>query len=446
MKKLKIPIIILIIILIVAFGFSKLNKKEKVDYSNYPTTEIKEGEFIVTIEEVGIIKAVKTKSIQAPFRGKISKLLDDGTKVEEGETVIWLDTDEIQKEIDNKFSYLESRKKDLEAKIEGLEMGIRNNTLDVNSAKAELEFAKLKLEEVERDLDTKKALLEADLISRRDIKSAEINYHGSELDKDKNEYKYIRTVKNKTSDEKIKKAQMDDVNIRIDQSEKELTDAKEKLIQAEIKAPASGLFLLTNRWNWQNQRREPVKAGDSVHRRQEIATIPDLSQLIVKTQIGESEVYKINKETTVEMDVDAIPGLKLNGKVTNIGAIAIRRFSSEGAGIVSSNVEFHDAKVFEVTVPLDEIDDRLKPGMTVNVSYIIEKVDNVKHLPIKSVFDEKGKKYVYKVKKNGYEKIEVETDEKNRTDVVVITDLPPGTTVFSKKPKEEENKKKAQKS
>ena len=440
MRKVRVFIIIFIIIVISVLGFNKLNKKDTTDYSDYPVTDIKEGQFIVTIEEVGVIKAVKTISIYSPFRGKISKILDDGTEVKEGQTVIWLDTQDVEKEVDNKLSDLLSRRQDLEARIESLEMGIRNNTLDVESAKAELEFAKLKLTEVERDLDTKKELLEAEIISRTDIKEAEMDYHSSKLDKDKNEYAYVRTEKNKDSDEKVKKSQMNDVNVRIGQSEKGLNKAKDKLNQAEIKSPTSGLFLVNSNWDWHGGRLQTVKAGDSIRDRQMLGSIPDLSQLIVKSQIGESDVFKINKGTPVEMDVDAFPDLKLSGKIENIGALAIQRFTSEGAGIVSSNVEFHDQKVFEVTLSIDNIDKRLKPGMTVNVSYIIDKLDKVTYLSTKAVFNDKGKRYIYEVNGKEYNKIEVQTDKKNRTDVVILSDLPKGTKVFTKKPKEYEEK------
>jgi len=440
MKKIRVFIIIFIIIIIGVLGFNKLNKKDTTDYSNYPVTDIKEGQFIVTIEEVGVIKAVKTISIYSPFRGKISDMIDDGTEVKEGQTVIWLDTQDIEKEVDNKLSDLLSRRQDLEARIESLEMGIRNNTLDVESAKAELEFAKLKLTEVERDLDTKKELLEAEIISRTDIKEAEMDYHSSKLDKDKNEYAYVRTEKSKESDEKVKNVQINDVNVKIGQSEKDLNKAKDKLNQAEIKAPAAGLFLVNSHFDHHSGQIESVKAGDSIRERQMLGSIPDLSDLIVKSQIGESDVFKINKGTPVEMDVDAFPDLKLTGKVENIGALAIQRFASEGAGIVSSNVEFFDQKVFEVTLSLDKSDERLKPGMTVNISYIIDKLKDVKYLATKAVFNDKGKRYIYEVNGKEYNKIEVQTDKKNRTDVVILSDLPKGTKVFTKKPKENEEK------
>ncbi len=148
-----------------------------------------------------------------------------------------------------------------------------------------------------------------------------------------------------------------------------------------------------------------------------VAAISVISKdLLVKSDINETDITKLSIDQESELTFDAYPELSFKGKITDISPL-----SENIAGIVS----------FEITVEPDkEAVSYLKYGLSVNLSVIISKVENVLYIPIQSVYSDNGKSYVDKIdEKNVIEKVEITTGNYNYDYIEVKSGLAEGDTV-----------------
>jgi len=117
-------------------------------------------------------------------------------------------------------------------------------------------------------------------------------------------------------------------------------------------------------------------------------TIGDLSTMLVKVNLNEVDVGKIQLGQKVDVSADALPDRTFEGRVTRISPASAS--PDPGSAIVRFPIE--------ITVAGDASD--LKPGMTANAEIACERVDDVLWVPNDALFqkddddDAKGKWFV----------------------------------------------------
>ncbi len=94
------------------------------------------------------------------------------------------------------------------------------------------------------------------------------------------------------------------------------------------------------------------RIGDQVWQNQPLVYLPDISRMIVSTQVREVDLHKIDIGKPASVRVDAYPQLALRGTVESIGVLADAKTGEAGL------------KYFRIIVSLDQSDPRLRPGMT----------------------------------------------------------------------------------
>jgi HlyD family secretion protein len=107
-----------------------------------------------------------------------------------------------------------------------------------------------------------------------------------------------------------------------------------------------------------------------------IAVIADLSEILVEATVGETEITGIRVNQPAKIHVDAIPDKEYSGHVAEIGSSAALK-QGTGAGM----------RYFTVKVQIDNTDDRLRPGMTAQVSIITITAGSALSVPIQSVIE-----------------------------------------------------------
>ncbi len=155
-----------------------------------------------------------------------------------------------------------------------------------------------------------------------------------------------------------------------------------------------------------------------------ILKLADLSRMIVDTKINEVDISKIEIGMKVNIQVDAYPYDNFDGEITKIAAMAIN---------------YNNVKVFPVEIELKEVDERLKPGMTANITIIGEERKDIVVIPIRCIFsDDEGNDIVYKVKNDtiGSGDI-VKTGINNFQQVEIIDGIAVGDTISTKEPESE---------
>jgi HlyD family secretion protein len=160
-----------------------------------------------------------------------------------------------------------------------------------------------------------------------------------------------------------------------------------------------------------------------------IAVIADLSEILVEAQVGETEITGIRVGEPSKVHIDAIPEKEYAGHVAEIGSSAALK-QGVGAGM----------RYFKVKVQIDNTDDRLRPGMTSQVSIITTTAGSALSVPIQSVVERvppslaKSKtgtededenapklKYVFLVKDDKAKMTEVKTGVSDATHVALVS-------------------------
>ncbi|HWE27001.1 MAG TPA: efflux RND transporter periplasmic adaptor subunit, partial [Polyangia bacterium] len=115
-----------------------------------------------------------------------------------------------------------------------------------------------------------------------------------------------------------------------------------------------------------------------------LMTISDLSTLLVKADLNQIDVAKVQMGQKVTVTLDALPGKTYEASITKIAPASILPKDKQ-------------VDVFPVEATLTTADHAIKPGMTADVRIHIEKKEHVLSLPIEAVVKENGKQFVSKV-------------------------------------------------
>lgn len=140
----------------------------------------------------------------------------------------------------------------------------------------------------------------------------------------------------------------DQARERLRQAEVDLAKADDDLAKSTLYSPLSGTIVKLFA-----RPGEVVVSGTLNNAASVIGTIADLSRLIVESDVDEREVAEVAVGQPAEVDVDALPGRTLHGRVTEIGASGAARPGRA------------DVTVFPVEVLLEERESALRPGMSV---------------------------------------------------------------------------------
>src|SRR5437763_11692043 len=155
------------------------------------------------------------------------------------------------------------------------------------------------------------------------------------------------------------------------QAEALLQSAQTDLDHTTILSPIDGKAVQLNA-----HEGEVVITGTMNNPGSVIAVIADLSEILVEADVGETEITGIRVNEPAKIHVDAIPDKEYAGHVAEIGSSAALK-QGVGAGM----------RYFKVKVQFDNPDDRLRPGMTAQVSIITTTSGSALSVPIQSVVE-----------------------------------------------------------
>ncbi len=370
--------------------------------NNISTFSSKRGEFIIDVRQKGELQAVKSTSVGVPRRifsiTRIVKIVEDGTMVKEDDFLVQFDTSEFE-------NRLKQRKNELD-----------NAKAELTSQKASIES---QMEELENNLLIQQYTFEQSKIRYQQMKyEAPAKQREMELDFKKSEL-LLKQVKKKIESQKIiNEANISKAELKVKQAEIILQETQKQLNELTLTAPKSGMVVLRNIWGPNGQ--EKVKVGSTPYPGMDLVSIPDLSLMLIKTQVNEIDISQIRLGQKVVINLDALEGPTFYGKVTNVATLARTELGS-------------DVKVFDVEVTIDGSDERLKPGMTAQCKIVTDKINNVLFIPLDAVFEKEDTTVVY-VKKGGFERRQVKVGSKNSDYVIIENGISEGEEVALRDP------------
>lgn len=210
-----------------------------------------------------------------------------------------------------------------------------------SSMLTEIEGAKLRLDRAERNYKRSLQLYENNLISQEVFEDS------------KTEYELAKNA--------------------LDRAEKALKIVEDKLTKTRIVAPFDCTVLT-----------RAVSVGQAVsgsggyNSGTEVLTIANLKEMIINAHINQADITRLKVGQEVNIEVEAVQGLKLKGIIERIAPQATIRNGIKG---------------FATRIVLQNVDEKVKPGMTAKISIPIESAEGVIAVPLAAVFNEQGKKF-----------------------------------------------------
>lgn len=163
---------------------------------------------------------------------------------------------------------------------------------------------------------------------------------------------------------------LDEAREAVAQASANLDQAKTDLAKTTIYAPISGRVVRLDA-----EQGEVVVFGTMNNPASIIGVIADLSEILAKVDVDETEVVNVHPGQSATLKVDAVAAREYHGHVVEVG--------SSG----SSRPQQPDVTFFEVKIQLDDADDALRPGMSVRASIRAEAHPNALVVPIQSVVE-----------------------------------------------------------
>ena len=421
--------------------------------------------FDIEVNTIGALDAARSHMVSSNIRGdqgKIIDLVDDGARVKKREILVTLDSAPFEEKVRSLQGDVKTLESAVEAKMQMLEWEKNKVERDIKTTEFNLTIARLDKEKLikgdgpheiarltEDEENAKENLDKYSLYlnSLNDLKKDGYDYpseitlaqnkikelgakHNSVQQKLESYRDHIFPLLNQMATAKIEKCEQDLIQTKkcgaseiaqaIAESEatkSKLATVKGALNQAEaglrnttITAPFPGIAILFK--TYRNGENRKPRIGDYILQNQPILYLPDISAMVVRTQVREVDLYKIALNQKADIRVDAYPGTLLNGDLSFIGSLATG-LHKPGMG----------GNYFSVTIVIEGEDIRLRPGMTARVSILTDQVKNALTVPLQAVFDERSGSYCYKYEGGWFKKTVIGTGRHNEDYIEIISGL-----------------------
>ncbi|MDX2177392.1 MAG: HlyD family efflux transporter periplasmic adaptor subunit [Candidatus Sumerlaeia bacterium] len=402
--------------------------------ADLPTHSVQAGDFVVALEEVGVVEAKRVVNVIAPFSGSVVTLADSGAMVKAGDLVAVLDPVKIREQIDEVIDELKQLKNEYEKSIESMTMEIRSGALEVDGAFTDLDFQRLKLEETNSELSRLQLLRDREVVATDEVRDALSNAALSKL----------RTVgrerdsrSQQTSAALAESGYVGDIGqtlLNVEKSRRDLEKSLAEFASAQVKAPVDGMFMRRSGWNWRRRTNAELQPGEEIGDGELIGTIPDLSGLVVRTQVPESWLERVREGMEAEVVFDTIGGVRMTGRLERIASAAIERERS-ASGMAMASESASGERVFEAELAIADPDPQLKPGLTARVRIILSKDGGVVSVPVEAVWTRDGAHWVAERSGGGWAGRKVELGRESGGSVEVLGGLRPGDTILASDPR-----------
>jgi len=447
------------------------------DGANSEVVAVTRGALRISVNEGGELASENPVVVRSRVEGRVSiiELVDEGTLVEKDDLLARLDSAELEDKGTNQQIVVDKARSDLaqaeenraiqeklnEEKLKEADTKLLLATrahkgyiqgtlpLEEKRLRSQLTIAEEELKRAETEAGASQRLFEKDIIPKTEL-DADLLGKKKAVEKvdiakrdmaqfltwsSKDEIKKLETdVVVKTialarvrqecsSEEKQKKDLVETGKSNLKLEMEQLVKYTEQLALCEIRAPSSGLVVYA-RERRRHGSDEPIALGKTVHERERIVVIPDLTNMVVELDIHESSVKKVQRGQRAWVKVDALPGEVFPAVVTRVSLVP----SSQSSWMNP------DLKVYETTIRLDRGGDGMKPGMHAQVEILVDEIRDARQIPLQCVMQSGSRTFVY-VKDGGkIELREVEVGLNNQTFVHVKKGLEDGELVFLTRP------------
>jgi HlyD family secretion protein len=474
-------IIAVSLVILLAGVLSRCVLKSSHSTAEAQLVQVEKGDLDIQVQTVGVLDAARTHMVSSAIRGdkgKIIYLVDDGALVAKDDVLVRLDPTPFETEVHRLGGEVRSLTASVDSARQMLEWEKNQKEREIQTARFNLKVAKLELHKLvegegplqlaqyKGELDKAKEELDryqdyiVELGKLRDQgfgNPTEITLARQKVDQLREMYDTARRrytsykehvlptsieaarakadkaemeiqQLEKGTDFKVARAQavLAEVQGKLETAQTSLKQALDEMKKTTIKAPFGGIAILYETFR-DGQKRKP-RVGDLVWQNQPLLYLPDISTMIVNTQIREVDLHKVALGQPCAVRVDAFPDSLIRGKVTLIGMLAAERFEG-GIG----------EKYFQLTVTLEGQNNRLRPGMTARITVDSEDATGILYVPVHAVFNDGVHTFCYRAVNNGkFREQAVVVGRQNEDAVEIVSGLEKGDRVSLLRPPPEQ--------
>lgn len=434
------------------------------------------GPLQVTLKEDGEIRPVHSVELKCEVQGQgltIEWIVEESTHVKAGDPLFRIAADELRNRVDQEQIELTRIEAALADAQQNVEITKSENASKLKKAQVEFEVAMLELQRYTEGEFQKASLAATIAIKQTEMELARTK---DELNKSRwlHERRYIATSKIEELEDDVERLtllleknkqelaileqfecakntieksealeqarleverEMARGALRLGQAEAKLAEAqatlevrkirferlKDQLSKTEVVAPIDGVVRYGGDegggFRWGGNR---IATGEQVYAGQTLITIPDTSQMMVRTRIHEADRHKVEEGLRCIVKVPACPGQTFSGTISKIA-----KFADSERGWLNPNLKEHAAEIL-----LDQADAALSPGDTAQVEILIEEVPNVLAVPVQCVFSRGAKHFVFVQRGLSAEPVEVKLGRATTAMIEVSEGLTAGDAVL----------------
>ena len=194
---------------------------------------------------------------------------------------------------------------------------------------------------------------------------------------------------------------------KVEKARASMLELQQSLDDAVLKAPIEGVITNVN-----------VKVGETVVAGGDPAvSLINTSEFQIKVDIPEADIGKIDPGDPAEISLDAFPETSWPGQIAEVNP----------AETLIEGVVYYRA-----TVIFDEIDERIKSGMSADVTVETDKKENVLSVPYRAIIYKEGKKIIRILEGEEIKEIEAETGLRGaRGEIEIISGIREGDKVIT---------------
>lgn len=393
------------IVLVMTAGYFAFGNSSDTVKSDLLLVNPEQGSFEVGIQATGELKAKNSIKIRGSqgmrsvgvWQTSIKELIPEGTIVEKGDFVASLDKTELANKITERTTDIERE----QTKLEQMQIDTAIQMKDINDQIGNLLFnMEQELLEIERNKYEPQMVIDQ---SRLKLKNSERS-----LDQLENKKELVEIQ----SDAKIR-----EIKTNIKQHNSKLALLNKVAGEFTITAPEGGMLIYQKTWNGKKTVGAQISGWDPV-----VAELPDLSKMISVAYVNEVDISKVREGQIVKMTIDAFPEKAFTGQIISVANIG-------------QELKNQEAKVFEITVEVDQEDEVMRPAMTTTNKIQIFEYEDVISIPIDALQND-SLDYVWIQKGSKVTKQEVVIGPSNEDHIVILAGISKDDKVSLKEPNE----------
>lgn len=380
-------------VLVVAAGF--VFRSQQTTAPQYLTAKVERGNLRNTVTATGTLQAVTTVQVGSQASGTISALFADfNSKVKKGQVVAQLDPSTLRAQVDQAKANLEQARaslvqaragvansragvSDAQAKTLAAQSTVQGQTAGVSSAQANLAVLKAQSDDALTFLKQQDYLLKSGVIAQRDYDMANTAYKAAVARYDQAAAQVNQAVVSQQSaagagiaqsqaqlqqsqaQVQSSQAQVQQAQAQVQQAQAALSLAEINLTHTTIQSPIDGIVVSRD-----------VDVGQTVAASLSAPTLftiaNNLTEMQVIANIDQADIGLVETAKGVQFTVDAFPADNFTGKIQQIRI---------------NPVNTQNVVTYNVVIDVSNPEEKLKPGMTTNLTFTIDERNNVLKVP-----------------------------------------------------------------